>query len=262
MNDVTDSTPLNQPFYRNPLICWKGFLIDKCASLRNDPGTAYEIILNEPDGLNVNPAELKISALAAEKAALDRILKNMRGNDLLQIGDAEQAGYSESACVLRTFFLGNNPNGYQQKPFIQAHSHCLPIQSESIDIVLLLHQFDATKDPLAILQEAHRVLRPNGQIVIVGFNQWSLWNCFHRTARFDSMFTPRKIKRLLSAVDFEVTQHETFCFWPSSVCLEMLGLFCLPYVGAVAMLVALKNIPGMTPLAINNFGDRAPSLNS
>jgi len=202
----------------------------------------------------VNPKKQKTSVVAASIAALDRVFKNMRGNDLLQIGEPAHANYSENARVLRTFFLDADVHDHHKKPFIQAHPDCLPIQSESIDIVLLVHQFDSAKDPLAILQETHRVLRSNGQMVIIGFNQWSLWNCFHRKARFDSVFFPAKIKRLLSSLDFEVTLHESFCFWPPSVFLEALGLFCLPYAGSVTMLVATKNIQGMTPLVINNFG--------
>lgn len=205
------------------------------------------------NGRAVNPIKRKTTVIAASIAALDRVLKNMRGNDLLQIGEPEHASYSENARVLRTFFLDANVHAQHQKPFIQAHASCLPIQSESIDIVLLVHQLDSAKDPLAILQEAYRVLRPNGQIIIIGFNQWSLWNCLHRDSPFHSVFFAGKIKRLLRALDFEVTQHDSFCFWPPSVLLETLGLFCLPYAGAVSMLVATKNIPGLTPLLINNF---------
>lgn len=202
----------------------------------------------------MNLAKQNKAILSAEKTVLDRVLKNMRGNDLLQIGKSDDPAYSESARVLRTFYLDANVQPTQQhRSLIQGHPDCLPIQSESIDIVLLVHQLDSAKNPLAILQEVHRVLRPNGRIVIMGFNRWSLWNCFHQTMRFHSEFFPTKIKRLLNSLDFEVTLHETFCFWPPSQFAEVLGQFCLPYAGAVSMLVATKNIPGVTPLVIHNF---------
>jgi SAM-dependent methyltransferase len=190
----------------------------------------------------------------AEKAVLDRVFKRTRGNDLLQISHG-QIIYSENARVLRTFFLDvQAAPSTHPKRFIQGTPDCLPIESESIDIVLLVHTLDDAQDPLSIVQEAYRVLRPNGQLIIIGFNRSSLWHWLHPVLRFPAQWTIGKIKRLLRAQDFDITQHDTFCFWPPNILLETLGLFCLPYAGAVAMLVATKNIPGLTPLMINHFG--------
>lgn len=190
------------------------------------------------------------TVLNQEKAVLDRVLKNKRGNDLLQIGGPSDGRLIENARVARKFFVDQHFHPQCKMPFIQAHSDCLPIQSEAIDIIVMMHQLESARSPMDVLQEAHRVLRPNGQLIIFGFNRWSVWQLCHRQEKTCSA---GKIKRRLRALDFEITAHQTLCFWPPSLLLETLGQFFLPYAGSVFMLVAQKNIPGMTPLIINNY---------
>ena len=197
-----------------------------------------------------------------EKAMLDRVFKNTRGNDLLQIGGPHDARLIENARVFRTFFLDERRHSDQSKLLIQASLDCLPIQSESIDIVLCLHQLETAKNPKAILREAYRVLRPNGQLIIMGLNRFSLWQLLHQEKNQTILHSPGKIRRCLRKVNFDILMHETGCFCPpfknittakSFLFLETLGQIFLPYAGAVYMLVATKNIPGMTPLIVSNF---------
>ena len=197
-----------------------------------------------------------------EKAMLDRVFKDRRGTDLLQIGGPHDARLIENARVFRTFFVSKRRHFDQSKLLIQASSECLPIQSESIDIVLCLNQLEAAKNPKAILREAYRVLRPNGQLIIVGLNRFSLWQLLYRENNQTILHSPGKIRRCLRKVNFDILMHETGCFCPplkniatakSFLFLETLGQIFLPYAGAVYMLVATKNIPGMTPLIVSNF---------
>ncbi|MCH9759004.1 MAG: class I SAM-dependent methyltransferase [Proteobacteria bacterium] len=50
----------------------------------------------------------------------------------------------------------------------------LPIESEALDLLVLVHVLEASNDPHAVLREAVRVLRPEGRLVIIGFNRFSL----------------------------------------------------------------------------------------
>lgn len=197
-----------------------------------------------------------------EKAMLDRVLKGRRGNDLLQMGGPFDPRLIENAKVFRTFFLDAKKHVHPSKLFIQASAECLPIQSESVDIILCMHQLETAKNPKDILREAYRVLRPNGQLIVVGLNRWSLWQLWDRENKPVILHSPGKIKRCLRKVNFDTVLHETGCFRlpfknsamaKSFLFLEALGQFFLPYAGAVYMLVATKNIPGMTPLIVNNF---------
>jgi SAM-dependent methyltransferase len=51
----------------------------------------------------------------------------------------------------------------------------LPFPANSIDLVLMPHTLDFARDPHATVAEVERVLRPEGRVVIVGFNPMSLW---------------------------------------------------------------------------------------
>jgi len=62
----------------------------------------------------------------------------------------------------------------------------LPVASQSLDLVALPHALESHLDPHALLREAERVLRPEGQVVISGFNTASLWGLRRWFARRDS----------------------------------------------------------------------------
>ena len=51
----------------------------------------------------------------------------------------------------------------------------LPLANQSVDLVVLPHALESTADPHLVLREAERVLMPEGQLVISGFNPLSLW---------------------------------------------------------------------------------------
>ena len=58
---------------------------------------------------------------------------------------------------------------------LRAGATHLPLASHSMDLVVLPHVLEFAAHPHQILREAERVLRPEGQIVISGFNPLSLW---------------------------------------------------------------------------------------
>ena len=50
----------------------------------------------------------------------------------------------------------------------------LPFESQSVDLIVMPHTLEFTSDPHRLLREAERVLMPEGQLVITGFNSLSL----------------------------------------------------------------------------------------
>ncbi len=195
-----------------------------------------------------------LAVSAQEKNVLDRILKKKRANDVLQIGGFGDTSIMMDMPFVRKFFLDVDRHAQGATPFIQGNAECLPIQSEAMDIILMMHQLEFTRNPMDSLQEAYRVLRPNGQLIVLGFNRWSAWNLCHERKKYCSM---RKIKRCLFALGFEMLLERTFCFWSQSTLLETLGQFILPNAGSVYLFVVQKNIRGMTPLVVSNYR-RAP----
>lgn len=58
---------------------------------------------------------------------------------------------------------------------ILADVHHLPFAGNSLDLVVLPHVLEFDSDPHRILREVERVLVPEGQVVVSGFNPFSLW---------------------------------------------------------------------------------------
>ena len=51
----------------------------------------------------------------------------------------------------------------------------LPFASQSVDLVVMPHRLEDCTDPHQLLREVDRVLRPEGHLVVLGINPWSLW---------------------------------------------------------------------------------------
>jgi SAM-dependent methyltransferase len=51
----------------------------------------------------------------------------------------------------------------------------LPFQSDSLDLLVLPHALEFAADPHQVLREVERVLRPEGRVIVVGLNPYSLW---------------------------------------------------------------------------------------
>ncbi len=58
---------------------------------------------------------------------------------------------------------------------ILADPHWLPFPENSLDLIVLPHALEFTSDPHQLLREVYRAMRAEGQIVISGFNPFSLF---------------------------------------------------------------------------------------
>lgn len=90
----------------------------------------------------------------------------------------------------------------------------LPFDTESIDTVVVFHGFEVCEEPHQALREAHRVLVPNGNLIIVGFNPESIFglgwliNRFVFPAKWRGLKLERIPKLLdwLSLLNFQVAK--------------------------------------------------------
>lgn len=51
----------------------------------------------------------------------------------------------------------------------------IPLESDSVDLVVLAHALESVDDPHALLREVERVLVPEGRLIVTGFSPVSLW---------------------------------------------------------------------------------------
>ena len=58
---------------------------------------------------------------------------------------------------------------------IQAKAYNLPLQSDSIDMIIVPHLLEFDSYRFQTMREIERILKPEGLLVIVNFNPWSIW---------------------------------------------------------------------------------------
>ena len=136
----------------------------------------------------------------------------------------------------------------------------LPFSENSMDLVVLPHVLEFTDNPHAILREAYRVLRPEGQMVLSGFNPVSLWGIkryFGReqTQPWNGNFVGLyRMKDWLSLLGFEVMNGKLDCYVPACSSEKWLQRFRVfetagdrwwPIAGGVYFLHAVKRMPGL-----------------
>lgn len=134
------------------------------------------------------------AVLAAECELIGEALEDVFGWELLQVGawGSERDLLSASRTRHRTVIA---PPAFAGGADVLARPSQLPINSDSMDAVLLPHTLEFAADPYAIVREVDRVLVGEGQLLVLGFRPWSLWGLRARASR--SGFPPG-LRRVLS----------------------------------------------------------------
>ena len=144
----------------------------------------------------------------------------------------------------------------------------LPFDADSLDLLVLPYILEFHNNPHQVLREAQRVLRPEGQLLVLGFNPHSLWglrnSISHALAPGKTAFpwpghylSVHRLKDWLKLLDFDVSRGEFGCYAPP--CrhestythlhwLELAGDRWWGFAGACYALMAIKRVPGMTLL--------------
>lgn len=141
-------------------------------------------------------------------------------------------------------------------------SRAWPWQADSLDLVVLPHTLERSSDPHACLREVERVLIPEGQVLITGFNPLSWWGWQQSRAlqgdpvapvQGQSLIAYRRLRDWLRLLGFEV-QVSRFGGWTPAWrnerwmqrmgWMESAGERWWPIFGGVYLLMATKRVPG------------------
>lgn len=202
--------------------------------------------------------------LAEEDALLTQVLPDLFGYHALQIGQVVPRNLLTSSRIRHRCIVDANLPAAEGLSPLQADPEHLPFANNSLDLVLIHHGLDGAASPHALLREASRVLIPEGHLLILGFNPWSLWGLW-RVFRLpwgelpwlQRPLGPQRLADWLTLLDFEVVGLESAGFAPPLThatirrrfaWLETLGRRYWSQRGASYALLARKRLSCITPI--------------
>ena len=201
----------------------------------------------------------------AERARMDEILPDLFGYHLVQVGRLGDIDLLSQSRILHKGIVDIDrvpaPAPY---PFAYGTASTLPVESDSVDVIVLPHVLEFDEDPHAALREAFRVLVPEGHLLILGFNPRSpmgMWRPFRKRRGVapwnGQFFGVSRIKDWLALLDFDVTQVQPCFVRPSfgnerwlrtldAIC--RLGNLTAPVLSTAYLIAARKRVTRVMPI--------------
>ena len=201
----------------------------------------------------------------AECHMIKQWLPSIPGNHVLQIGGTCELSFLESSPIHHKIMLSDSITDSCMAPQVCIHLDSLPLQSNSIDALVIAHAIEMASNPIDFLADVYRVMRPGGQAILLIFNRFSLWNIkktlqgskgFPWSLRF---FSRWEMSSLLKKSQFNIKATNS-CFyrpaWQQSNWLknaklmESIGPVLSPHAGASMGFLISKQ--AHTPLTLKN----------
>ena len=234
--------------------------------------------------------------LAWEQSRFDEAVVDLFGFNALQLGVPECDALQANRMPHRWLSLTHTEAGGQAAHEQEGGRACvlvtdpaaLPFPDNSLDLLVLPHTLELSADPHTALREVERVLRPDGRVVLSGFNPVSLWGMrqirAHLCGRLgltwgggSRLYLPRagefighwRMRDWLRLMSFEVESARFGVYLPAVrterwlqrfAWLDRLGARWWPILGAVYFLVAVKRVHGTRLLGPAWKPYRAPSV--
>ncbi|HLB57308.1 MAG TPA: class I SAM-dependent methyltransferase [Gammaproteobacteria bacterium] len=205
------------------------------------------------------------SLLEAEQRFLQSLLADQYGKHALLIGVPRQYGLLQSSVISHHIVLSPLLNRHIPVQCIESEFDELPVAAASVDLVLLPHTLEYINNPHHLLAEACRVVKPEGHIIIVGFNPWSLWGLKRYLTKNKSTVWPERfisantVQKWLELADFKLVKKNKMLFRPplhhhrlykKLEFLEWLGQKCFLPFGGVYILTAKAKVIPLTPIKL------------
>ena len=196
--------------------------------------------------------------LQQEARVVEETLDGIFGEYCLQLGLwGDKRTFLRFTRTQRCSLIAETAEG---EPSAIAEMHRLPVESDSLDAVLLPHTLDYTDRQHAILREVDRVLRSNGHVVILGFKPLGLWGLRRLVPGAgmppgaDYLISERRLRDWLQLLDMRIQSASHYFFhWPlpgnkarGSNKWERRGQAWWPELAACYMLTAQKRVSTLT----------------
>lgn len=204
------------------------------------------------------------SLLDSEQAYLEDVLPNIFGYHLLQLGELDSVDLLSTSRIGHRVKFDLSPQSLPEDRRLICDSHQLPLQSNSVDVIVLPHVLEYEVDPHNVLREIERVLIGEGHVIITAFNPWSLWGLRHLLLAWREVppwsghfYRSARVKDWLALLGFDIVKYDTLYHRPpmrsSRILrhlsfLEKLGKHLFPWMGGAFVIVAKKRLLPLTPM--------------
>lgn len=203
--------------------------------------------------------------LAIEASWLRAWVQQLYGFQLAYTGIDHDPKFLNHSRTQHCFKLGFDWGGGEISRDAVIEEDAWPIADESLDVVILQHSLDFSRQPHHLLREACRTVVPSGYVLIVGFNPISLWGGWRWLRTFSAQLPwitrPLASSRLidwLTLLDLKVEQvFHCAHLWPLTLGTDslsrrvdrvMAGTSWLP--ANAYLIVARKTVTGITPIRL------------
>lgn len=206
---------------------------------------------------------------SAECKQLDCVLSNLFGYHLLQLGCPMELDLLAHSRIKHRMVLETD-NSVKQSDCMQGTERCLgmahqlPFANDSLDVLVLPHTLEFEAEPHQLLREVDRTLIPEGHVVILGFNPWSLWGLVrlflgwrHQPPWCGHFFSTTRVKDWLALLGFDTVLVQGYFYRPPiqhsgllerMKLLEYSGSRWWSVFGGGYVLVAKKRVTTLTPI--------------
>lgn len=198
-----------------------------------------------------------------EQAQFDLLVADIFGFKAVQLGLPQHDFLHANRMPFRFACDDTRPT----RATLLTRPHFLPFANASVDLVILPHVLEFDVAPHQILREVERVLVPEGQVVVTGFNPFSLWGVRRKFSRKElpthsagnfpwcgQYLSILRLKDWFALLGFETHAGSFGCYAPPvsqeqwlQRChfMELAGNRWWPYAGATYIIQAIKRVHGM-----------------
>ncbi len=153
--------------------------------------------------------------LFRERRYFDQAVSDVFGFNAVQVGLPQIDFLRNSRIPLRLTCAVEAPARVRADPMF------LPFECQSLDLLLLPHVLEFSDNPHQVLREAERVLRPEGRLVLAGFNPRSLWGLARALQGGErgypwngSFLNISRVKDWMALLGLEVAAGSMCCYRP------------------------------------------------
>jgi SAM-dependent methyltransferase len=211
--------------------------------------------------------------LAWEQAFMDQQVADVFGYHALQIGPIE---LDALRCNRMPHRWRGSLAGGDGVGEVTLEAEDLPFPAQSLDFVVLAHVLEFSHDPHQVIREVERVLIPEGRVLVVGLNPYSLWGIRQRMLRgFRKPYLPEegeflslpRLKDWMKLLSLEVERGRYGCYVPPVRqekwlerwrWMDSAGDRYWPVAGNVYAVSAIKRVRGMRLVGLARKPAHAP----